>query len=315
MALITFPLIWVGGLVTTYDAGMAVPDWPGTYGYNLFLYPLSTWWSGPWDLFIEHGHRLLGALVGVVTIVFVIVTYYQDDRRWMTRLALLALLLVILQGSLGGIRVLAFETQVAKVHGCIGPAFFASCCSLVVLTSPRWRSLTLFSDTETNRPVLAVRRVAFITLALAYIQLILGANLRHFAVDMSPAAFRSLVIFHVVVAFLVVLHAFIILYTAHRAKAVAPWLGIWAILIVLLVVTQFFFGVGTWIVKYGWPAILPVPLMAEGYVPVAKSFVQANIVTAHVAIGSMLLGLLAILYALTWRVLPESSGAESPELV
>ena len=49
-----FPLIWVGGLVTTYDAGMAVPDWPGTYGYNLFLYPPETWLSGPFDLFVEH---------------------------------------------------------------------------------------------------------------------------------------------------------------------------------------------------------------------------------------------------------------------
>ena len=57
----TFPLIWVGGLVTTYEAGMAVPDWPTTYGYNLFLYPWQTWICGPWDLFIEHGHRLLGA--------------------------------------------------------------------------------------------------------------------------------------------------------------------------------------------------------------------------------------------------------------
>src|SRR5437588_9980427 len=61
LALVTFPLIWVGGLVTTYDAGMAVPDWPGTYGYNLLRYPWQTWLAGPWDLFIEHGHRLLGA--------------------------------------------------------------------------------------------------------------------------------------------------------------------------------------------------------------------------------------------------------------
>ncbi len=60
----TFPLIWIGGLVTTYDAGMAVPDWPNTYGYNLFLYPWQTWVSGPWNLFIEHGHRLFGAVVG-----------------------------------------------------------------------------------------------------------------------------------------------------------------------------------------------------------------------------------------------------------
>src|SRR5436190_14526246 len=90
----TFPLIWVGGLVTTYDAGMAVPDWPGTYGYNLFLYPFSTWWSGPWDLFVEHGHRLLGAIAGMLTIGFVIAVWLGDSRRWMRDAALAALALV-----------------------------------------------------------------------------------------------------------------------------------------------------------------------------------------------------------------------------
>ena len=59
----TLPLIFIGGLVTTTDAGMAVPDWPNTYGYNLFLYPWTTWFAGPWDLFVEHGHRLLAALL------------------------------------------------------------------------------------------------------------------------------------------------------------------------------------------------------------------------------------------------------------
>ena len=79
---LVWPLIWVGGLVTTYDAGMAVPDWPNTYGYNLFLYPLSTWLTGPFDLFIEHGHRLLGAVVGVVAIAMVIACFLGERRRW-----------------------------------------------------------------------------------------------------------------------------------------------------------------------------------------------------------------------------------------
>ncbi len=70
VAIVTFPLIWIGGLVTTYDAGMAVPDWPGTYGYNLWLYPWTTWLFGPFDLFVEHGHRLLATVVGMLTIVY-----------------------------------------------------------------------------------------------------------------------------------------------------------------------------------------------------------------------------------------------------
>jgi cytochrome c oxidase assembly protein subunit 15 len=68
LACATFPLLWVGGLVTTTDSGMAVPDWPNTYGYNLFLYPWKSWITGPWALFLEHSHRLIGATVGMITI-------------------------------------------------------------------------------------------------------------------------------------------------------------------------------------------------------------------------------------------------------
>src|SRR5437762_12773990 len=125
LALVTFPLIWVGGLVTTYDAGMAVPDWPGTYGYNLLLYPWTTWLAGPWDLFIEHGHRLLGATSGLMTIGFVIVVFAFDRRLSMRFLAIGALALVLGQGLLGGQRVLLGARQIALIHGCVGPLFFA----------------------------------------------------------------------------------------------------------------------------------------------------------------------------------------------
>src|SRR6266567_2784898 len=109
LALVTFPVIWVGGLVTTYDAGMAVPDWPGTYGYNLFRYPWQTWLAGPWDLFIEHGHRLLGATAGLLSIALVAVVLLTDRRPWLIASSLGALGLVIAQGVLGGARVLFDE--------------------------------------------------------------------------------------------------------------------------------------------------------------------------------------------------------------
>ena len=102
----TFPLIWVGGLVTTYDAGMAVPDWPNTYGYNLFLYPWQTWLFGPFNVFIEHGHRLLGAAVGLIAIALVSVTWRCDSRTWVKSLAAATLVAVIFQGLLGGLRVI-----------------------------------------------------------------------------------------------------------------------------------------------------------------------------------------------------------------
>ena len=102
----TFPLIWVGGLVTTTESGMAVPDYPTTFGHNMFLYPLDTWLGGPWQVFVEHGHRLLGALAGLVTIALCIALWRSDERRWVRWLGVAALAGVIVQGLLGGFRVI-----------------------------------------------------------------------------------------------------------------------------------------------------------------------------------------------------------------
>ena len=74
---LTAILIWIGSVVTTTKSGMAVPDWPTTYGYNMFLYDWQIWYRGPNDIFLEHGHRLFGSLIGFMTIVLVAVMYYQ----------------------------------------------------------------------------------------------------------------------------------------------------------------------------------------------------------------------------------------------
>src|SRR4051812_35342650 len=144
LALVTFPLIWVGGLVTTYDAGMAVLDWPGTYGYNLLRYPWQTWLAGPWDLFIEHGHRLLGAAAGVLSIALLLTVLLTERRRWLMAAACGALALVILQGLLGGMRVLLDQRLVAMIHACVGPLFFAYLAAVIVATSRWWPSAPNF---------------------------------------------------------------------------------------------------------------------------------------------------------------------------
>jgi hypothetical protein len=138
MVCMTFPLIWVGGLVTTYDAGMAVPDWPGTYGYNLFLYPISTWLFGPFDLFVEHGHRLLASLVGLMAIGFLYAVMRYETRPWMKVWAVFMLAAVISQGLLGGFRVLKDARAMAMIHGCTASAFFGLAAATAVMTSPWW---------------------------------------------------------------------------------------------------------------------------------------------------------------------------------
>ncbi len=303
LCLVTFPLIWVGGLVTTFDAGMAVPDWPNTYGYNLFLYPLATWWSGPWDLFIEHGHRLLGSLAGLVTIGLVGSLIANRSQKWVLKYAIVALILVIFQGMLGGIRVLAVEQQIAKLHGCVGPGFFAFSCAIGVLTSRLWRQEPRdFVGHRLEARVRLLRITMVLTVILAYIQLILGASMRHIAIDAPPTVYRSLVIFHVLVAFLVLAHTLMILgiYVSSRFRELP--LAKSAVLLAVLVLIQVGLGSGTWIVKFGWPEWMGHTVMTERFVPVAKSLLQTNTVTAHVAFGSLILGVSTMLTLAFWRL-------------
>ena len=198
----TFPLIWVGGLVTTLDAGMSVPDWPGTYGYNLFLYPWRTWFFGPWDLFIEHGHRLLGSLAGLLTICLTVSVFCCDSRRWMRWAVLSALGLVIFQGVLGGLRVVLDQRTLALAHGCTGPLFFTWAAALCLFTSRAWKT---FDGWESDAAT-AIQRIARITWGLVYLQLILGALLRHIPAAASHQFFRIVVLFHLLFALLTTIH-------------------------------------------------------------------------------------------------------------
>src|SRR5580700_7989010 len=101
-AVATFLLLGAGGLVTSHEAGMSVPDWPNSYGYNMFLFPPSKWIGG---IFYEHTHRLWASVVGFMTTALAVWLWLKDPRKWMKWLGVVAFLLVIAQGVLGGLRV------------------------------------------------------------------------------------------------------------------------------------------------------------------------------------------------------------------
>jgi len=285
LALVTFPLIWVGGLVTTYDAGMAVPDWPGTYGYNLLLYPWTTWVAGPWDLFIEHGHRLLGAAAGLVAIALVVVVFRTDPRAWLHRAAIGALVLVILQGLLGGARVLLDERLVAMIHACVGPLFFAYLAGLVVATSKWWETQDQEESNAGSRLLLS----AWILVAAAYIQLALGAMIRHVPLAASTSVFRIALIFHLVVAAALAVQTAATAWHAWRAGRTRAGFRPLALGLPLLVAAQIVLGLATYVAKYSWPAFLGDYQFAATYVVQEKSLHQSLITTAHVAGGSLIL--------------------------
>lgn len=296
MAVMTFPLIWVGGLVTTYDAGMAVPDWPGTYGYNLFLYPISTWIFGPFDLFVEHGHRLLGSVVGLLAIGFLWSAWKWESRRWMVGWAGLMLLAVIAQGVLGGFRVLLDERTMAMIHGCTGPAFFGLAAASAVMTSRWWRSeaklaieTTAGDSGRTSRPPARFETAIFYLLpAAAFCQLVIGAQLRHVQPWMPPSRFMMWVHLHLTLAGVVTLMIFwVSLRTRRVSRANRAALAWPANLLLLLVLVQLGLGFATWISNYALPWQDMHPWLAR-YTIHAKGWVESWIVTGHQAIGSLI---------------------------
>lgn len=175
-AIATFPLIFMGGLVTSHGAGMSVPDWPNSYGYNMFAFPFSQW-LGPdkGGIFYEHSHRLMGTVVGMLSIAVAATAWFVEQRRWVRWLAYGVLGAVIFQGVLGGLRVVLVNLDLAVVHACFAQAFFCLATMLAVVTGRWWidRASGLIAR-PSRLPVLAM-----VATATVYVQLILGATMRH----------------------------------------------------------------------------------------------------------------------------------------
>jgi cytochrome c oxidase assembly protein subunit 15 len=167
-ALATAVLVVFGGLVTNTGAALAVPDWPDTFGHNLFLYP----WSGMvGGVFYEHGHRLLGATVGLLTLALAAALWRRGATLRM--LGLVAVLTVVAQGVLGGLRVVLLRDDIALIHGPLAQAFFALVATLAYLTSPA-------AGTPARVPAGGgLRRWALVAVAVTYAQIVLGALVTH----------------------------------------------------------------------------------------------------------------------------------------
>lgn len=169
----TLALILLGGLVTNTGAALAVPDWPTTFGHNMFLFPWSRIAGG---ILYEHSHRLLGALVGLLTLALAAALWMAEGRRWLRWLGLAAVLAVSLQGLLGGLRVVLVESRLAIVHGALAQAFLGLTVALAAFTSRRW---AVPSPPAGSSDTLALRRLALVMTALVYLQSVLGAFLTH----------------------------------------------------------------------------------------------------------------------------------------
>jgi cytochrome c oxidase assembly protein subunit 15 len=176
-------LIGSGGLVTSHEAGMAVPDWPNSFGYNMFLFPISHWVGG---VFFEHTHRLIASLVGLLTIGLCIATWVIDDRRWVKWLASVAVLAVVVQGVLGGLRVTEHNALLGLFHGCLAQSFLAFMATLALVTSPFWSRLGPSGSAARQLRILSV-----LVTGMIFAQLVLGAAMRHSHAGLSIPDFPT----------------------------------------------------------------------------------------------------------------------------
>lgn len=221
-ALCTVVLMAWGAFVTSINAGLAVPDWPTSFdSYDMFN-PWPDWWTVT-PVLAEHGHRLLGALVGLLTIGIAIWTAVGDHRKWMKWLGAAALVLVIFQGVLGGLRVVLVSLDLAVFHACVAQVFFATIVSMTLFTSRSW-----FEKSVAPTGPHAGRLRGLITFAATavFIQIVFGALLRHPGTGIDSFLATTHIIWAFVVAGLIIATAFHVYLHFGDHPVLRKWIGI-----------------------------------------------------------------------------------------
>lgn len=193
VALSTAILIFAGGLVTSTGSGLSVPDWPNTYGWFMFTFPLDKMVGGIW---YEHSHRLIASTVGFLILVLALWLWRVEPRRWVRRLGYAALAAVIAQGILGGITVLWYlPTPISISHASLAQIVFSMTVALAVFTSAGWKQAYARKGVAPDDRLL--QKMAAITTAVIYLQIVVGATMRHtdagLAIPDFPLAFGQLV--------------------------------------------------------------------------------------------------------------------------
>ena len=315
VATATFLLIVVGGLVTSKGAGMSVPDWPTTYGYNMFLFPYSKWVGG---IFWEHSHRLIASGVGLLTLILAAATFLKDHRIWVRWIAVIAVIAVSFQGILGGLRVTLYKDQIGIFHAALAQSFFGLLLILIAITGKGFLSGAWFAD----RAAASLRWLVLAGLLLTYFQIGVAATIRHqhapLAIRDFPAAYGRLIPATDQASLLAinagrqadkiapVTAGQIHLQLAHRAGAV---------ILLLLVIASAVLSVartplGHWLRAWSllWVGAILLQILLGGITIWSNK--AADVATAHMALGALLTGF-AVLF--TFRLFCAASDSTSKE--
>jgi cytochrome c oxidase assembly protein subunit 15 len=285
-------LLVAGAMVTSTGSGLSVPDWPLSFGQ--VMPPMEG------GVFYEHGHRMIATGVGVLTILLAVWLWRRDPRPWMRKLGWVALLLVVLQGVLGGLTVLLkLPVWTSAAHACLAQGFLMVVVFIALALSPGWNADRTRLTGKSHLPIWAT----IATLAI-YLQLILGAVMRHMNAGLVipdfPLAYGGLIPPSFTSA--------IAVHFAHRIGAVV-------VTIAVLVASTSALRSAQGGSRFSRPAIFMLVLVAV-QVTLGASIIwtqrQVHVTTTHVVIGAVLLAVSLVLTVRSWRFAGPLSTASEP---
>lgn len=255
----TLILILAGGLVTSHEAGLAVPDWPLSYGR--FFPPMVG------NIFWEHGHRMIAATVGILTLILAVWVQFQEKRSWLKKLAWISFGTVLTQALLGGLTVIfLLPPAISVFHACLAQTFFCLTFVIAEFLNPAPAPVAA-SPAESGRDRL--KPLAIMTTGFLYLQLVLGALLRHTGHGLP---------FHILNAFLVGIHVMLLTTKTLRLFGGDKTLPRAALMLGALTVVQFFLGIGAFVFTKALPR--------GGYAPEAAEIIFT---TSHQTLGALIL--------------------------
>ncbi len=271
----TLFLLFVGALVTSKGVGLAVPDWPTTFGHNMFLFPWARMVGG---VFYEHSHRLVASGVGFLTLVLAVCLWLREPRAWIRWLGAATLLLVTVQGVVGGLRVVWLEQDFAIIHAALAQAFFGLMVAMALFTSRPWSEVR-------QRPAAAgwtmFQWFCLATTLVIYAQSLLGAVIRHTG---------TAVALHALMALVVAVQIGLLVVKALQLGDEAPVFRTLSLSLGLLLVLQLALGAGSYAARF-----LSFGAVWEPGVTVALT-------TGHVVTGALMFALSVLMTLWAFRL-------------
>jgi heme a synthase len=290
----TLLVITAGALVTSNDAGLSVPDWPTSFGY---LVKVPHFVGG---VRYEWSHRMVAGTLVTLTLAIAIWTLLVEKRRWMRWLAAGAFCTVIAQATLGGMTVLFFQPPwLSTAHATVAQTFFCIAVAIALFTGRQW------VEDPGDRPEKDRPRVEFdshhpslftltlLSVAVLYVQLILGGMFRHHGMSWWPHVLNAATV------------SFVLAWTAIRAISVYSNIDAVrrpAIVMLSLLITQLCLGFAAFLTRVAW---------GQGAVQPELPMVACTV--AHVAVGALLLATTVVLAIQVWRNVPVALAERVPQ--